>query len=56
MKQIEKNTHIIDFKKDGEGFKRQGAIGKTDLLNILREMMKDGFTEFHITTKQNDKK
>lgn len=48
---MKQNTYIIHFKRDGENeWRRQPAIGKTDLFNILRDMMKDGFTEFKITT------
>lgn len=50
MKQINQSTHIVEFKKEGGEWIRQGAHGKTDLLNIIREAMKDGFTDFKITT------
>jgi hypothetical protein len=49
MKQMDKATHIIEFKKDGNAWNKQPAIGKTDLFNILRDMMKNGYTEFKIT-------
>ena len=48
-KEIE--THKIEFKRDEDTlWKHQPAMGKTDLFNCLREMMKDGFTQFKITT------
>lgn len=44
-----KATYSVEFKREGESWKKQPAIGKTDLFNILRDMMKDGYTEFKIT-------
>ena len=47
-------THTIYFKKDGDvDYKVQGACGKSDLFACIREMMKDGFTEFKILTLKN---
>ena len=48
---IEKETHLIYFKKESESdYHKQAACGKSDLFNCIREMMKDGFTEFKIKT------
>ena len=50
MKKITNDTHTIEFTTK-EGIKlKQGAIGKTDLMNIIREMLTDGATEIHIKT------
>lgn len=51
MKKLnEENTHYIEFSKDGEKPVRQGACGKTDLINIIREVLRDGYTEIKIKT------
>jgi len=43
------STHIIEAKKEGfTHWVKQPAVGKTDLFNVMREMMKDGYTEFKI--------
>jgi len=47
MKKFKKSTHRISFQKDGI-VHTQDCFGKTDLLNCLRQMMKDGFTFFTI--------
>jgi len=47
----ELQIYTIEFKKDDSLItKAQPAYGKTDLFNCLREMMKDGFTQFKIIT------
>lgn len=42
-------THEIEYKKDDDIYWHvQRAYGLTDLYNTLREMQKDGYTEFKI--------
>ena len=49
-------THYIEFKREGEtSYRWQPAIGKTDLFSILKDMMKDGYTDFKITTLKTPK-
>jgi hypothetical protein len=50
---LDKPTHIIEFSKSDNGYKEGGeqpAFGKTDLIDCLRNMMREGYTDFKITT------
>lgn len=49
----EKPTHYISFSRPGEFEVKQPAIGKTDLMNIIREVLKDGYTNITISTITN---
>ncbi len=50
----ETETHIIYFKKEGQGdYNKQPACGKDDLFSCIRQMMKDGYTIFKIETIKN---
>lgn len=47
-KLLEKETHKIEFSKP-DGFSvKQGAIGKKDLYDIIRSVLKDGYTRIII--------
>jgi hypothetical protein len=55
-----KETHEVSFWKLQPSWPfaecdthTQVACGKTDLFNIIRSAMKDGFTHFKIITKDN---
>lgn len=43
-------THNVSYSKDGDFARQTQAWGKADLYKLLSEMMRDGFTEFHINT------
>jgi hypothetical protein len=43
-------THVIQYSKKNTEVGCHNVYGKTDLFNCLREMMKDGYTEFKIIT------
>ena len=44
----QKPTHIIFYSEFGQHERSQHAFGKTDLIQCIREMLKDGFTEIKI--------
>jgi hypothetical protein len=43
-------THNITFSKSGEAIRQQKAWGKADLFEIIRAMLKDGYTNITIRT------
>lgn len=50
MKKLNENvdTHIIEGKKPSGETHKQGAVGKSDLMLIIRHMLRDGYTEIKI--------
>jgi hypothetical protein len=49
MKTIENPTHVVVFSTENNERMTQTVYGKTDLLNCLRAMMKDGYCSFEIS-------
>lgn len=51
MKKLNENvdTHFVEGTKPNGTRHRQGAVGKADLIVVIRGMLKDGYTEITIT-------
>jgi hypothetical protein len=43
-------THNLTYSKEGGFAQKTQAYGKDELFSMIRAMMRDGYTEFHITT------
>lgn len=48
MRKQDKPTHVVQYKRSGEGWSEQRAWGKKDLLQLLVHLLKDGYEQFTI--------
>ena len=48
MKKSDIPTHIVQYRRDGEGWMQHKAWGTKDLFSLLSHLMKSGYTQFTI--------